>query len=132
MNWFGDKILTPRCIDGDVGPDKRGKKFSFCHTKKEPHPWLAIDYGKRVNVERVDIFNRRGKWGKRTEKVEVRISDQLPTSSKEKFSGGTLLGTFEGTGGNPQHIVVSGEEETNKKNEMFFILLLFTICLLEC
>ena len=94
-----------------MGPDKRGKKFSFCHTKKEPHPWLAIDYGKRVNVQRVDIFNRRGKWGKRTEKVEVRISDQLPTSSKEKFSGGTLLGTFEGTGGNPQHIVVSGEDE---------------------
>ena len=85
-----------------------------------------------MNVERVDIFNRRGKWGKRTEKVEVRISDQLPTSSKEKFSGGTLLGTFEGTGGNPQHIVVSGEQKTNKKKQVFFILPLFTICLLEC
>ena len=86
-----------------------------------------------MNVERVDIFNRRGKWGKRTEKVEVRISDQLPSSSKEKFSGGTLLGTFEGTGANPQHIVVSGEEETNKKKTVFFFILpLFTICLLDC
>ena len=85
-----------------------------------------------MNVQRVDIFNRRGKWGKRTEKVEVRISDQLPTSSKEKFSGGTLLGTFEGTGANPQHIVVSGEEETNKKDQVFLILPFFTICLLEC
>jgi len=103
-----------RCIDGDVGPDKKGKKYSFCHTKKHPHPWLAIDYGKRVNVQRVDIFNRRGKWGKRTEKVEVRISDQPPTSSKEKFSGGTLLGNFEGTGANPQHIVVSGKETAGR------------------
>ena len=82
-----------------------------------------------MNVQRVDIFNRRGKWGKRTQKVEVRISDQLPSSSEEKFSGGTLLGNFEGTGANPQHIVVSGEEKRNKKNQVFFI---FIICLLEC
>ena len=74
-----------------------------------------------MNVQRVDIFNRRGKWGKRTEKVEVRISDQPPTSSDEKFSGGTLLGNFEGTGANPQHIVVSGEEKTKK--DIFLILL---------
>ena len=81
-----------------------------------------------MNVERVDIFNRRGKWGKRTQKVDVRISDQLPTSSKEKFSGGTLLGTFEGTGANPQHIVVSGEDEKKtRKTKCFFIFCLFLL-----
>ena len=78
-----------------------------------------------MNVQRVDIFNRRGKWGTRTQKVEVRISDQLPSSSEEKFSGGTLLGNFEGTGANPQHIVVSGEEETDKKNHFFYFASFF-------
>ena len=98
------------CIDGDtdsdIGPDGR---YAICHTRGAPKPWFAIDYGTSVAVQRVEIFNR-GAHGGRTRNVEVRISNELPTSSSEMFSGGNLLGSFAGPAVNGQHIVISGEK----------------------
>ena len=43
--------IATNCIDGDTGG-------ALCHTDNEATPWIAIDYGTRVMVERVEIFNR--------------------------------------------------------------------------
>ena len=98
------------CIDGDtdsdVGPDGL---YAICLTLAGTKPWFAIDYGTSVAVQRVEIFNR-GTHGGRTRNVEVRISNELPTSSSEMFSGGNLLGSFAGPAVDGQHIVISGEK----------------------
>ena len=99
------------CIDGnkdsDMGP---GGLSTICLTSRgDRKPWFAIDYGTSVAVQRVEIFNR-GTHGGRTRNVEVRISNELPTSSSQMFSGGNLLGSFAGPAVNGQHIVISGEK----------------------
>ena len=47
------------------------------------------------------------KW---TRNVEVRVSEDLPTSVSHKFSGGSLLGTFDGPGTTGQKIIITGAE----------------------
>jgi len=54
---------------------------------EEPAPWIALDFGKTVVVERVEIFNRVACCGDRTENVDVHVTDELPTSGSELFSG---------------------------------------------
>ena len=103
------------CIDGEIrdvdhGPD--GIR-SICHTNDEATPWIAIDYGTLVTVQRVEIFNRP-MAGSRTRNVDVRISDELPTSGSQMFSGGTLFGHFAGPGTDGQHIIISGQTQTVK------------------
>ena len=98
------------CIDGVIKP----AKLSICHTGGDATPWLAIDYGTSVTIQRVEIFNRHDWGGERTRNVDVRISDELPTSGSQMFSGGTLLGHFAGPGTNGQHIVISGQIQTVK------------------
>ena len=109
-NNFG----AAKCIDGNTeGPDQGlsdGASADFCSTEDEPTPWLAIDYGTTVTVQRVEIFNRRQCCGFRTRNVDVRISDVLPTSGRQMFSGGTLLGRFVGPGSDGQHITISGKK----------------------
>ena len=83
----------------------------MCHTNNERAPWIAVDYGKTVAVHRVEIFNRVACCGARTRNVDIRISDELPTSGSQMFSGGTLLGHFAGPASNGQHIIISGERE---------------------
>ena len=91
------------CIDGSFS------FLSMCNTNNDATPWIAIDYGTRVIVERVEIFNRDG-FEDRTRNVDVRISDELPTSGSQMFSGGTLLGHFAGPATDGQHIIVSGQK----------------------
>ena len=109
-NFFG----AAKCIDGNTeGPDEGvqdGASADFCHTENEPTPWLAIDYGTTVTVQRVEIFNRRECCADRTRNVDVRISDVLPTSGSQMFSGGTLLGRFVGPGSAGQRITISGKK----------------------
>ena len=98
------------CIDGDTDSDKRPDgHWAICLTLAGTKPWFAIDYGTSVAVQRVDLFNR-GAYGGRTRNVEVRISNELPSSSSEMFSGGNLLGSFAGPAVDGQHIVISGEK----------------------
>ena len=98
------QAVAGNCIDGNTS------NGGYCHTQKDATPWIAIDYGTRVIVERVDIFNRVDCCGERTQNVDVRISDELPTSGSQMFSGGTLLGHFAGPGTTGQHIIVSGQK----------------------
>ena len=98
------------CIDGNTAPVSTMPHGGICHTENgEAKPWIAIDYGTRVIVERVEIFNRDG-FEDRTRNVDVRISDEPPTSGDQMFSGGHLLGHFAGPGTGGQHIIISGQK----------------------
>ena len=107
------------CIDGESVP---GEIRKICHTNNDPFPWFAADFGRTFVIERVEIFNRHDCCGDRTRNVEVRVSEDLPTSASQKFSGGSLLGTFAGPGTNGQHIIISGGH-FNKKNQYFFTII---------
>ena len=91
-----NKIIFPatKCIDGNTeGPDFETDEvgevqlntINMCHTQNEPAPWIAIDYSVNVTVERVEIFNRRGCCGIRTQNVNVFVSNELPTSADHVF-----------------------------------------------
>ena len=100
-----------KCIDGIT---RQFRRYEICATNGHPadaSPWLAIDYGTSVTVHRVEIFNRQDCCGERTQNVDVRISDELPTSGSQMFSGGTLLGHFAGPGSDGEHIIISGETQ---------------------
>ena len=107
MSSTDSSRTADRCIDGDTETDAY-HGGNMCHTQDEPFPWLAIDYGTSVAVKRVEIFNRDDCCGDRTKNVDVRISNELPTSASQMFSGGSLLGHFDGPGADGQHIIITG------------------------
>ena len=93
-----------KCIDGNEGG-------SICHTQTETAPWLALDYGSEIKLSSVVIINRNDIHGARTKNVHVRVSSTLPVSGSEMFTGGQLLGKFEGPGTPGQRIEVTGGTE---------------------
>ena len=100
------------CIDGETdgpgfAPNGTGR---LCHTEAEIAPWIALHYNTPVIVRRVVLFNRVDCCGERTKGVQVRISDELPRSGNELFTGGTLFGRFDGPATNGQHIVITGQK----------------------
>ena len=104
-----DEFGAGNCIDGETGADRGPDgRYSLCHTNVERYPWLAIDFGKTVVVQRVEIFNRLGCCGDRTRGVQVSVSDELPTSGSQPFQG-TLLGHFGGPAADGQHIIIPGK-----------------------
>ena len=109
---WGDvnQVGAGNCIDGDTSSDFLGGLLALCITNRERAPWIAIDYGSSVTIERVEIFNRGDCCGERTQNVEVRISDTIPTSGSQMFSEGTVLGRFAGPASNGQHINISGQK----------------------
>ena len=55
--------------------------FDFCVVDHAPFPWLAIHFGSKVRVDRVEIRNRRDCCPqKRLRNFEVRVTDSLPSS----------------------------------------------------
>ena len=69
-----------------------------------------MDFGEdlRVSVDSVLLYNRvnRNDIAGRTRNVEIRLSEELPTSASSMFSGGDLLGTFAGPGTSGQMILI--------------------------
>ena len=106
-----DQFGAANCIDGEITSDAIHGSRSICHTNTDATPWLAIDYGTSVTIHWVEIFNRQECCGDRTRNVDVRISDELPTSASQMFSGGSLLGHFAGPGTDGQHIIISGQTQ---------------------
>ena len=83
----------------------------MCHSgDSEQSPWLAIDYGISVKVERVEIFNRDDCCGDRTRHVDVLISNHLPTTFRMFSSSFLHFGHFVGPATNGQQIIISGED----------------------
>ena len=86
MSSTHTKFKAKHCINGkDDGKDE-GKNPDMCSTqdtfggkKADPAPWFAIDFGEeaRVSVGKVVLANRINCCGKRTAKVEVRLSNEL-------------------------------------------------------
>ena len=72
-------------------------------------PWIAINFGTKVTVIRVEIFIPDNCCGAQTRNVYVRVSNDLPTSGNEMFFGGSLLGSFRGPAANGQHIIFVGK-----------------------
>ena len=96
-----------KCIDGD-------EEGSLCITQKETAPWLALDYGSEVNVRSVVLIAHTGDvstFNASTKNVNIRVSSTPPVSGSEMFTGGQLLGTFEGPATSGQRIEVTGGTE---------------------
>ena len=115
-----------KCIDGmlQVKPDRT----SLCFSKKESAPWLALDFGKeaRVSVEKVVLIVRRDEpwlspWA-RTKNVQIRLSNGLPTSGKQMFSGGEALGTFKGPATRGQKVEIDSGPGWEKKTGRYLIV----------
>ena len=97
------------CIDG------RKTYGMSCHSNcNETAPWLALEFPDPVKVTRVDIYNRRGEHGARTKNLEVRLTNDLPTSGDQMYTGGELLGTFVGPGVGGEIIKVEGSALTGR------------------
>jgi len=121
LEGWGDphQYEAGNCIDGDTGGVRPDGQYKLCHTNDkttndDATPWIAIDYGTSVTVQKVEIFNREDDGGESTRNVDVRISDELPTSGSQMFSGGILLGHFAGPATNGQHIIISGQETSGR------------------
>ena len=86
-----DRVGADKCIDGITDG-------TICHSIREKAPWLALDFGDgaSVAVEKVVLYNRGDSKAARTRQVEVRLAEEMPTSSATMFNGGALLGTFPG------------------------------------
>ena len=52
---------------------------TVCTVAASPAPWLALDFGSRTQVNRVDLRMTKD-WGRRLWDFEVRVTDTLPTS----------------------------------------------------
>ena len=88
----------------------------MCHTGSciDNTPWLALEFPGPVMVTRVDIYNRDDHYGSRLRNVEVRLTDDLPPSGDQMYTGGQLLGTFDGPGTKGQIIKMEGPAKTGR------------------
>ena len=67
-----DSYLPHLCADSNP--------LDFCVVNIAPFPWLALHFGSKVRVDRVEIWNRRDCCGHRLRNFEVRVTDALPSS----------------------------------------------------
>ena len=90
----------------------------MCNTNCDKNaPWLALEFLEPVKVTRVDIYNRGDEcsWcAARTKNLVVRLTNVLPTSEDQMFTGGQLLGAFLGPGKKGQIIRVEGSAKTGR------------------
>ena len=85
------------------------RSISDCLSEEEPSPWIALDFGKRVTVQRVDLFN--GKYAiEPTASIEVHISDEIP--GRIFVERMPLMGRFDGPATAGQHIIIPGQTNT--------------------
>ena len=97
------------CIDGIT--NNTTMCHSLCNTSA---PWLALKFPGPVKVKRVDMYNLGDHLASRLRNVEVRLTDELPTSGDQMYTGGQLLGTFAGPGTNGQIVKVEGTARTGR------------------
>ena len=85
-------------------PDPHSKKLiqeQGFHSKKEDNPWFTVTFKEPCFVKRVEVANRRDKWGLRAQKLRILVVDTKYTeyelySPFSKFSIATfLLKTFD-------------------------------------
>ena len=72
--------VSQRQSDSPTNPCADSNPSTFCVVAKSPFPWLALYFGSKARVERVEIWNRRDCCGHRLRNFEVRVTDSLPSS----------------------------------------------------
>ena len=72
-DWIGSQATENSSPDGCADNNHETK----CTVAASPAPWMALDFGSRTQVNRVDI---RFSKGARLWDFEVRVTDSLPTS----------------------------------------------------
>ena len=130
MSSTHTKFKAEHCINGkNDGPDESKGSVDMCATqdtwggkKADPAPWIALDFGSQVSVGKVVLANRINCCGDRTSKVEVRLSDELPTDGKSMFTGGQLLGKFAGPGRNGQQVEIKSVDGWGRKVGRYLIV----------
>ena len=111
---YSTTYAATKCIDGITTTP------SLCHTRDYTHPapWLALEFPESVSVTRVNIYNRGDGCGDscatRLRNAEVRLTDQLPTSADQMYTGGELLGTIKGPATLSEIIRVEGAAKIGK------------------
>ena len=53
---------------------------TYCVVGKAPFPWLALVLGSKARVDRVEIKHRGNCCGETLRNIEVRVTDELPTT----------------------------------------------------
>ena len=93
----------------------------MCYSKLESAPWLALDFGKeaRVSVEKVVL---KPPFWKHTRNIQIRLSNGLPASGKEMFSGGEALGSFEGPATRGQKVEIHSGPGWEKKTGRYLVI----------
>ena len=91
-------------------------RSNLCHTddNADNAPWLALKFPEPVKVKRVDMYNLGDHLASRLRNVEVRLTDELPPSADQMYTGGQLLGTFAGPGTKGQIVKVEGTARTGR------------------
>ena len=116
------------CIDNNTNVTHQyDNKIGLCHTGSHPAPWLAIDFGEeaQVSVEKVVLFNRNSSKNyenHRLRNVEVRLTDELPTTANKKFSIGHLLGSFEGPATGGQEVEIKAKPGWDQKTGRYVVV----------
>ena len=115
-NLFPSNAMTstgasaPKCIDGVTS----GNWLTVCgtpQTPQQPAPWIALEFHSRVEVTKVVLYARKDCCSERTKNLDVRITDELPTSGDRMYTGGELLGSYEGPAREGQIITVKGSPQ---------------------
>ena len=100
-----------KCIDGVTS----GSWQTVCETPRHQlSRWIALEFHSQVEVTIVVLYARSDCCWERTKNLEVRIADELPTSSDSMFTGGQLLGYYEGPATSGEIIKVEGSPHPGK------------------
>ena len=99
-----------KCIDGVTS----GGNLSICETNGQSAPWIALEFQRRVEVTKVVMYARDDCCAERTKNLEVRVTNDLPTSGESMFTGGNLLGSFQGPATKAQIITVKGSPKVGR------------------
>ena len=109
MSSQNSKWSAEYCIDGNIHSPSNGRP-AVCTTKKEPAPWLALDFSSPICVESVTLYTRKDCCGQRTRNVEVRVSNELPTTADVMFLGGEFLGGYKGPAQNGEIVNITSSQ----------------------
>ena len=102
MSSLNQDKPASKCIDGVTS----GGHLKICETNGQSAPWIALEFQRQVEVTKVVMHARDDCCAERTKNLEVRVTNNLPTSGDSMFIGGNLLGSFQGPATNAQMITV--------------------------
>merc|ERR1712112_369057 len=95
--------IPANCIDGNTTNGK------MCHTAgKEYYPWITLVIPQSI-VRNVRITNRQDCCGDRMKNMKIWVGKKYPSTTRSEYTGGALLGTFEGPGTNGQVVDITSK-----------------------